>query len=554
MRRRRAGRSALALAAVGPLLGLLAGCASIPPAPDWAPPPAAVPAVQVGDTAAQPDGTTPPDTPAPAVGPAWGTAGAVAGFDVRMIYSADPASPVAARWGEIPGDASFTALLRGRIADAIASHAAATGTPWTPSADAPAITPDQRGCLPGSSTRPVAELLADPGLTPQGAAPGSQVLSVSCEVLAAAGGLVVQALRTVTAVDGQATSDDTTVYYVQTDADAPGGAFVTTSDGFLTDDGLRVLHGWVVQALKISAGALRPEPTEDPTALDVAALRASFSHLAFQSDGSLVVTLPEGFSTPEVDALAGVAHPSPFVVTVPAAETAQLLGDQGLQVQAALGSGAAVALPAAPFRGREQVDCDFFACVAVTFDDGPGEYTDGVLDTLDARRAAATFFVQGYRVGGRAGTLQRMRDEGHEIGNHSWNHPDLTKLTDDEVRDQLGRTNAAIAAAVGSPATTFRPPYGAVDQRVLDLTPLPAILWTVDTNDWQLPDDATLLDRAVGQASPGAIVLLHDVHENTARMTPAIVDGLQGRGFTLVTVQQLLGGTLPSPHTTTSRG
>jgi peptidoglycan/xylan/chitin deacetylase (PgdA/CDA1 family) len=223
-------------------------------------------------------------------------------------------------------------------------------------------------------------------------------------------------------------------------------------------------------------------------------------------------------------------------------------------VQSVLASGAPLALPTPPWRGAETVDCAFFACVAVTFDDGPGAYTDEVLDALDARRAAATFFLQGVRVGPNADVVQRMRAEGHEIGNHTWNHPDLTKLTDPEIADQLGRTDEAIRAVTGQRPTTFRPPYGAVDPRVLMQTELPAVLWTIDTNDWRLPDDETLLDRAVKQPRPGAIILLHDVHENTARMVPAILDGLLGRGYTLVTVQQVLDGVLPPPHTTVSRG
>jgi peptidoglycan/xylan/chitin deacetylase (PgdA/CDA1 family) len=526
------------------LAGLLGGCASIPPAPAWAPREDAVAAVTISDSSAGAAPTDASGTDAePVAAPA---APVVPGLDVRLLYNADPASPVAARWGEIPGDPAFTQLIRGRVTDAIAAHSAATGIPYAPAADAPDITADMTGCLPGSSTRPVAELLADPGLAPQ---TGGPVLSISCEVLAAAGNIVVQALRVVTATDGQVTADDTTVYYIETN-----GAFVTSSDTFFSDEGLRTLLRQVVEALKIGAGALRPEMTESLDAYPPETLRPLFSHLAFGPDGSLIVTLPDGFTTPELDQLAGVRRPTPFVVTVPPADAGALLGEQGRQIQSVLASGTPVTLPPAPYRGQEDVDCDLFACVAVTFDDGPGEYTESVLDSLDARRAAATFFVQGYRVGGRAATLQRMRDEGHEIGNHSWNHPDLTKLTDEEVRDQLDRTSAAIRSAVGTAPTTFRPPYGAVDERVLKLTALPAILWTQDTNDWQLPDDPTLIARAVAQPRPGSIVLLHDVHENTARMTPSIVDGLHGRGFTLVTVEQLLGGHVPPPRTTTTHG
>jgi len=550
----------------GAVVALLAGCASIPPAPAWSPRAADAAALQLGtgetatDPAAAPGNGTDSPTPAPDGTPSSTPTAApaaivppppaVPGLDVRLLVTADPASPVGARWAEIPGNPSFTQLLRDRVTAAIAEHATTTGTPYRPAANAPAIPPEQRGCIPGSSTRPAADLVADPAFTPP-SPNGAPTLTVSCEIVAAAGSVVVEALRVTTASGGQVTADQTTVYYAET-----SGAFVTTSDTLISDDGLRALLPQIVQSLKVRAGALQPAMTESIDDFPIEQLRGLFAHFAFAADGALVLHLPDDFSTPELDRLAGAAtaRPNPFFVTVPAAAATGYLSEQGRQVQAVLASGAPVMLPAAPWRGQENVDCTLFACVAVTFDDGPGEFTDQVLDDLDARRAAATFFVQGYRVVQNTGTMARMSAEGHEIGNHTWNHPDLTKLTDEQIKDQLDRTNSAVKAATGSRPTTFRPPYGAVDQRVLAQTSLPAILWTIDTNDWQLPDDATLLSRAVDGANPGSIVLLHDVHENTARMTPAILDGLLGRGFTLVTVQQLLGGSLPAPHTTTSRG
>ena len=530
---------------------LLSGCASIPEAPPWSPREAAAPTMQLSTAGSATDPTTDPAQPATTTDPtAAPAAAAAAGLDTRLLYNATDASPLAARWGEIPGDHPLTDLLRGRVATAIADHAALTGVPYVPAADAPTLGPEARGCVPGSTTRPAADLIADPVFTPPATGPS---LTITCEILAAAGNMLVEALRITTAAGGQVTSDETTVYYAET-----SGAFITSSDTFLSDDGLRTLLTGLVQSLKARAGALNPAMTESLDDFPVDRLRTVFENFTLAADGALTVTVPDDFSTPELDLLPATrdpaVRPSPLVITVPPETTGSLLTEQGRQIQAVLASGAPLTLPAAPTRGQETVDCAFFACVALTFDDGPGEYTAGVLDELDARRAAATFFLQGYRTVQNPSVVRRMHDEGHEIGNHTWNHPDLTKLKDEEIKDQLDRASAAIRDASGDRPTTFRPPYGAVDERVLKQTNLPAILWTVDTNDWQLPDDATLLDRAVQQPGPGAIILMHDVHENTARMTPQVLDGLLGRGFTLVTVQQLLGGTLPAPHTTTSRG
>ncbi|MCS5722533.1 polysaccharide deacetylase family protein [Herbiconiux sp. CPCC 203407] len=533
-RRRRAG----ALASVLAVAALLAGCASIPPAPaGWAPREPAVPAVTVSGAATdigEAAGAADPE-PAPPT---------AAGLDVRLLFNADPAAAVGARWGEIPGNATFTGVVRSRVTDAIRSLEAATGVAYSPAADAPDLSPENRGCVAGSSTRPAAELVADPAHTPQGAAAS---VTVTCEVIAAVGTLLVEALRVTTASAGQVTADETTVYYADT-----MGSFVTTSDALISDDGLRTLLTETVQSLKVSAGALRPEMVQSVDDYPVEQLRSWFSLFSFAADGALVLHLTSEFTVPELDELGRLTRPDPLFVTLPPERAAALLSENGRLIQTALASGAAFTLPPGPTRGQEAVDCGLFACVAVTFDDGPGAHTEQILDDLDSRRAAATFYVQGYRSANNPSALARMQSTGHQIGNHTWDHPDLTKLTDEQIKAQLDRTSQAVQDATGSRPSTFRPPYGAVDERVLMQTDLPAILWTVDTNDWQLPDDPLLLDRAVQQPGPGSIVLLHDIHENTARLTPAVLDGLLGRGFTLVTVRQLLG--TPAPHTTTTRG
>jgi peptidoglycan/xylan/chitin deacetylase (PgdA/CDA1 family) len=196
--------------------------------------------------------------------------------------------------------------------------------------------------------------------------------------------------------------------------------------------------------------------------------------------------------------------------------------------------------------GDAPVDCGLFPCVALTYDDGPSVLTSGILDALATRHAAVTFFVLGQSVGGRADVVRRAVAEGHEVQNHSWNHPRLPTLTPAAVTRQIRDTSGAIEAVTGEKVTMFRPPYGDYNPAVLEAAGLPAILWDVDTLDWQGPSDEQLVRRAVDQPRPGSIVLQHDIHANSARTVGAVADGLRDRGFTLVTVTQLFGGQTPT--------
>jgi peptidoglycan/xylan/chitin deacetylase (PgdA/CDA1 family) len=359
--------------------------------------------------------------------------------------------------------------------------------------------------------------------------------------------VLAEALRIVTAAGGQVLTDTTTVFY----ADASAG-FLGASDRLIGDDGMRALFTRVVQALKVAAGSPEPRMQADLGAFPLPQLRAWFSNLTFAPDGSLVLRVPETFSLPELSGFGEAATPSPRIVTVASVHAVPLLTDVGRRVQSALASGDPLVLPTAPSPGHEDIDCSLLACVALTFDDGPSAFTTAVLDALGSRRAAATFFLQGVYVERHPDAVARMHAEGHQIGNHTWSHSDLTTLSAAEVADQLERTNAVITSITGSAPTVFRPPYGAYNESVLAQAAVPAILWSLDTRDWRKPGDQALLDRAVGGSRPGDIVLLHDVHESTVRVVPQIIDGLLGRGFTLVTVEQLLGGN-PMPGTATRR-
>jgi peptidoglycan/xylan/chitin deacetylase (PgdA/CDA1 family) len=173
--------------------------------------------------------------------------------------------------------------------------------------------------------------------------------------------------------------------------------------------------------------------------------------------------------------------------------------------------------------------------VGLTYDDGPSPTTPGLLDALAAKGARATFFLVGDQmIDARLPTIARQVAEGHAIGNHTWNHPQLPALTDDEIRDQLNRTTARIADAVDYVPRLFRPPYGATDDRVAALAmeqSMGQTLWTIDTNDWQGVAVDETVRRALDGARAGSVVLFHDRMPNTVTAAPAVIDGLRTRGL-----------------------
>ncbi|QJU08736.1 hypothetical protein FBF28_04240 [Candidatus Saccharibacteria bacterium oral taxon 488] len=186
--------------------------------------------------------------------------------------------------------------------------------------------------------------------------------------------------------------------------------------------------------------------------------------------------------------------------------------------------------------------------IALTFDDGPGPYTAHLLDILDQHGAKATFFLIGSKVSAQADVLRRMHSRGHQLGNHSWSHPELPKLPVNQIASEIDRTNDAIKQATGVTPTVMRPPYGAVNSVVLEqlrLRGMSSILWSVDTRDWADRNSNIVCSRAVAGAHPGAIILMHDIHQTSVGAVPCILSALKQQGYSFVTVRGLLGNTTP---------
>ena len=193
--------------------------------------------------------------------------------------------------------------------------------------------------------------------------------------------------------------------------------------------------------------------------------------------------------------------------------------------------------------------------IALTFDDGPDEkLTPRLLDLLAQHHVHATFFVLGENAVAHPEILQRAVREGHEIGNHSWSHPNLAKMSEENVRSQIKRTEELIASTIGSRSTLFRPPYGSLTEHqkrfVHNELGYEIILWEVDPFDWKRPGPSIVSSRILKETRPGAIVLAHDIHAQTIQAMPETLTGLEAKGFKFVTVSELLKLETPTPTPT----
>ncbi len=179
--------------------------------------------------------------------------------------------------------------------------------------------------------------------------------------------------------------------------------------------------------------------------------------------------------------------------------------------------------------------------IALTFDDGPyPKVTGHILDVLEKNGVCATFFVLGSRIEGREDVLTRMEELGCEIGNHSFSHADLTRLSNADCRRELSDTDAEIRRVTGHEASVVRPPYGYYNKAVMSAADRPLILWTVDTNDWRGKAPGEIADYVIQQAKEGSVILMHDQQTQTADAMEMIIPTLIEEGFRFVTVSELI--------------
>ena len=181
--------------------------------------------------------------------------------------------------------------------------------------------------------------------------------------------------------------------------------------------------------------------------------------------------------------------------------------------------------------------------IALTFDDGPGAGTQRILSALDAVDGRATFCMVGNRVGQYAQTARRVAEQGSEIATHTWDHPNLAKLSAAQVQRELERSMDAIERVTGVRPTVLRPPYGSVNATVrAACRELGLVIanWNIDPEDWRVRDARQVYRHIMDNARDGAIVVCHDLYPETAAAMESAVQELTERGYQLVTVSELL--------------
>ena len=177
--------------------------------------------------------------------------------------------------------------------------------------------------------------------------------------------------------------------------------------------------------------------------------------------------------------------------------------------------------------------------IALTFDDGPGQYTEELLNCLEENNAKATFFMLGQNAEQYPDTVKRMKEMGMELANHTYDHQILTNLSSGQVTEEIEKTSSIIEKAAGAAPTAMRPPGGAYNETVQSVSGFPIIMWSVDTKDWKTKSEDQTYQCVMDNAQDGSVVLMHDIHEWSVKAAIRMIPDLTAQGFKLVTVEEL---------------
>ncbi|CAG7613510.1 polysaccharide deacetylase family protein [Leucobacter soli] len=444
----------------------------------------------------------------------------------------------AARFVYVPGVPKFDKLVNREVRAAIRS----TKRSYSPQAFPRGAGLGSRGCVAGSVTKWSAKKVMRRAAT---APPKGRGTAVTCEVISASGSVIQVAMRTVAGSRTRITRDATRTYY----ADVRTGAAGKVGALWRSSTPKKLWTAAVAKQIR-RAGGSGTDPIADPGKAQLKLARQALAAAKNRSDGDLSARLPAGLVAPELAALGIERTAEPTPVRIDEKTANGWASKVGKLLRGAVGK-RFVGVKAK--RSSVELDCRLLPCVALTYDDGPGPYTGALLSTMRKREARITLFMVGSRVPARRSIVRRAVVDGHEIGSHTMTHPDLTGLSLGAARAQVRDAAAAIRSASKKRVRIFRPPYGAVNSGIIDAVGMPAILWSVDTEDWKRPGERALIARSVPVVKPGGIILFHDIHPDSVNVANSVVSGLRDRGFELVTVSQLFGGKVPVKRIT-SRG
>ena len=177
--------------------------------------------------------------------------------------------------------------------------------------------------------------------------------------------------------------------------------------------------------------------------------------------------------------------------------------------------------------------------IALTFDDGPSSFTNRLLDCLEKNNAKATFFMTGTEIASFPDEVKRMKKLGCELGNHTYDHTELTTLSFDEISSEVDKVNEQLINLTGEGASVVRPPYGSVNDTVKSAINLPLILWSIDTLDWKTLNAESTVEEVMNNVKDGSVILMHDIFSTSVDAAEILIPQLIEKGYQLVTVHEL---------------
>lgn len=179
--------------------------------------------------------------------------------------------------------------------------------------------------------------------------------------------------------------------------------------------------------------------------------------------------------------------------------------------------------------------------IAITFDDGPSKkYTPQLLDGLKERNVKASFFVIGKMAEENPELIEREKEEGHLIGNHTYNHVDISKMSDEEAVSEIEKTNQVIEKVTKQNVEYLRAPFGSWKKNLVERMNVFPVVWSVDPLDWTTENEDEIVNKVVTEVKENDIILLHDCYQSSVDAALRIIDILQKEGYEFVTVDKLI--------------